>query len=129
VGICLAKYDKTLSDVIPDQQGEIDVGNIMNGIRSGVDHLHHLGYIHGDLHRDNIMFSEGDNTLIIIDFDSCRKEGERLGLKPGAYEYRDKSVRFAIRETDNKALDFFRKYIAEGKAQWSGNAETNATAI
>ncbi|KAI5786629.1 hypothetical protein FPQ18DRAFT_232788, partial [Pyronema domesticum] len=71
VGICLAKYDKTLSDVIHDQQGDIDTENIINGIRSGVDHLHHLGYIHGDLHRDNIMFSEGDNTPIIIDFHCC----------------------------------------------------------
>ncbi|KAI5786630.1 hypothetical protein FPQ18DRAFT_263792 [Pyronema domesticum] len=130
VGFCLSKYSKTLSELIWEN-AEIDVDACLDGIKKGIDHLHSLGFIQGDLITCNIMFREGDDRArfpVIIDFDCCRKEGEGLGLKPGAYAHRDKNVRVAIRETDYKALDFFREYIAEEKAQRSGNGETNATA-
>lgn len=102
VGLCLSKYSKTSTELIW-ANSDIDVDACLDGIKKGIDHAHSLGFIHGDLTTSNIMLREGDDRAqfpVIIDFDTCRKEGEKLGLKAGADEYRDQNVKIAIKETD-----------------------------
>jgi len=57
------------------------VGNTMkqclSGILEGIRHLHSLGLVHNDITPSNIM-RDDDGTLVLIDFDSCRKIGELL---------------------------------------------------
>jgi serine/threonine protein kinase len=47
----------------------------------GIQHLHSLGLIYCDINPTNILMNGG--TPIIGDFDSCRREGEKLGFKAG----------------------------------------------
>lgn len=84
VRFCLSKYSKTLTHLIWTN-ADIDVDACLDGIKKGIDHLHSLGFIHGDLTTSNVIFCEGDDRAqspVIIDFDACRiKEGEKLGLQ------------------------------------------------
>jgi serine/threonine protein kinase len=82
VGFCLSKYSKTLTHLIW-ANADIDVDACLDGIKKGIVHLHSLGFIHSDLTTRNIIFCEGDDRArfpVIVDFDACRKEGEKLGL-------------------------------------------------
>jgi serine/threonine protein kinase len=81
-GLCLVRYDITLSDKLK-LGASIDVNRCLQGIRRGVEHLHGLGLVHTDLNPTNIMM-DGDEP-IIIDFDSCRRQGQELGLKAGTF--------------------------------------------
>jgi tRNA A-37 threonylcarbamoyl transferase component Bud32 len=49
--------------------------------------MHSVGLVHNFLHLSNIMMDE--ETSIIIDFDSCQREGEKLGAKAGNFEQID----------------------------------------
>lgn len=44
-GLCLRKYSKTLHERVRDGD-EMDIESILNGIKSGLDHLHSLDYVH-----------------------------------------------------------------------------------
>lgn len=50
----------------------------MQGVRDGVAHLHSLGLVHGDLNLASVMV-EGGGPVAVINFDSCRREGEVMG--------------------------------------------------
>ena len=58
-----------------------DRGHCSRGIEAGVRHMHKLGLVHNDLNPSNIMM-DGDNP-VIIDCDSCKREGDELGSKAG----------------------------------------------
>ncbi|PUU81532.1 hypothetical protein B9Z19DRAFT_1076734 [Tuber borchii] len=55
---------------------------VLRGIQEGIRHLHSLGLVHCDIKPANIVMNHGD-TPVIVDFDSCRHKGEKLGLKGG----------------------------------------------
>lgn len=62
-------------------------------MQGGLQHLHSLGPVNGDLSRDlkpgNVMV-EGGGVAVIIDLDSCWREGEAIGVKgpsPGWGDY------------------------------------------
>lgn len=52
----------------------------LQGIESGIRHMHSLGLVHNDINPSNIMIDSADRP-VIIDFDSCKQEGEKLGVK------------------------------------------------
>jgi serine/threonine protein kinase len=73
---CFVKYTDTLADRL--REGSvIDHNRLINGIRDGLEHIHELGFCQNDLKDSNIMFKP-DGTPVIIDFDSCQREGEKL---------------------------------------------------
>jgi len=45
---------------------------IMREILIALDDLHSLGLIHGDVKPENIMFDKPENTVKLIDFDTCQ---------------------------------------------------------
>ncbi|KAF8534456.1 kinase-like domain-containing protein [Trichophaea hybrida] len=112
VGLCLPKYSKTLLQLV--QEGvHIDIDSCLDGIKRGIDHLHGLGYIHNDINSNNIMFDAGDDTPIIIDFDSCQLEGDILGIKSGTFMWCDESSVVAVRQNDYYGLLRIRNFLED----------------
>ena len=108
-GICFAKYSRTLLQMLKDGTPfQRDV--VMGGIKAGVQHMHELGLVHNDLHLSNIMM-DGD-TPIIIDFDSCKQEGDRLGSKAGNFGRTASGEDFAKRDNDLYSLSEIQRALA-----------------
>ena len=81
---CLKRYDRTLMDLV--KEGTLSHAQkeaYMDGIESGVAHLHALGFVHGDINPSNIMMDSARSTTVLIDFDSCRPRGSPVGQKVG----------------------------------------------
>ena len=74
-GLCFKRYERTLFEKMEETNGSFDRRLCLKSIRSGIEHLHRHGYCHNDINSSNIMFDVND-TPIVIDFDSCRPEGE-----------------------------------------------------
>ncbi|THU75403.1 hypothetical protein K435DRAFT_627375, partial [Dendrothele bispora CBS 962.96] len=82
-GICLRRYSKTLQKCVDDGDS-LDVESVIQGIDAGLEHLHKLEYVHGDINPSNIMFDAKDFSLpVIIDFDSCYRDGTEITDKGG----------------------------------------------
>ncbi|KAK0492913.1 kinase-like domain-containing protein, partial [Armillaria luteobubalina] len=77
-GLYYKRYRQTLDDAV--KKGAIprsDIESSLDQIKEGIDHLHGLGLVHNNINPSNIML-DTDSTLVIIDFDSCRKPGESM---------------------------------------------------
>ncbi|KAI0469458.1 kinase-like protein [Xylaria cf. heliscus] len=108
-GICFAKYKMTLTEHL--RKGyPINVDHCLVGIENGVSHLHSLRLVHNDLNPSNIMLDD-NNEPVLIDFDSCRYEGEELGLKGGTEGWADSTVRIASFANDIHSLRKIREHL------------------
>ncbi|PBK67990.1 kinase-like protein [Armillaria solidipes] len=77
-GLCFKRYRQTLSDTV--KKGTLpraDIESSLDQIKQGIEHIHGLGLVHNDINPRNILFDD-DGRLVIIDFDSCRKQGESM---------------------------------------------------
>jgi hypothetical protein len=108
-GLCFAKYKRTLADIFLDKVCTLSP-DTCSKIENGIAHLHSLGLVHNDLNPANIMFSE-DDIPVIIDFDSCRREGENL-LKAGTPGWSDESAIVADRANDYYGLTKIKEVIS-----------------
>jgi serine/threonine protein kinase len=83
-GVCYTRYRMSLVERLQkdgrDGLPALERRRCYEGIEAGIHHLHHLGLIHNNVCPANIMLDAADNP-VIIDFDCCRPEGERLGPK------------------------------------------------
>jgi serine/threonine protein kinase len=75
----------------------------------GVNHLHELGLIHNDLKPLNIMI-DGDNP-ILIDFDSCKRVGEKLGVKAGTICKTIASAEYATPKNDLFSISKLQEFL------------------
>ena len=73
--------------------------------------MHALGLIHNDLNPSNIMIN-GDSP-VTIDFDSCKREGEKLGLKLGTFGWAMEGVDYATPQNDYFGLSKIREALVE----------------
>lgn len=80
-GLCFDRYQWSLQDLIY-ARCRLDVERYIHGIRAGPRSLYENGLVHNDIHAGNIMIDDRGDP-VIVDFDSYRKNGEDLGLKPG----------------------------------------------
>lgn len=114
-GLCLEKYGISLSQMVDEEQ-KIDVTICRGSIKKGIEHLHSLGLVHGDLNPNNIL-SHGEG-FVVIDFDSCARRGEKLGLKGGTEQY---TQDYDIAEFSNDwyAFDKIVEYLQEHSANVS----------
>ncbi|KAK8076089.1 hypothetical protein PG994_003361 [Apiospora phragmitis] len=110
-GLCFVKYTMTLTHRLRMPK-PLDLHYCLQGIKEGVKHLHQQGLIHNDLNPANIMFDEDDNP-IIIDFDSCKREGEELGLKGGTEGWTLHASQIAAPENDLYALERIEEHLAQ----------------
>ncbi|KFY86495.1 hypothetical protein V500_07584, partial [Pseudogymnoascus sp. VKM F-4518 (FW-2643)] len=100
-GLCFVKYGMTLLErVSKGSSHAFDAELCLCGIQNGIQHLHELGLIHCDINPANILMSADGDNPIIIDFDSCRREGEHLGLKAGTRGWTREDFKFATPEID-----------------------------
>jgi serine/threonine protein kinase len=74
----------------------------LRGIEDGVRHMHSLGLVHNDLNLSNIMMD--GNRPVVINFDSCKREGDVLGLKGGTFDWQVEGTVYAMRENDYFSL-------------------------
>lgn len=109
-GLCFAKYGKTLADWLKDGDRKLDAEEILNGIRSGIEHLHGLGLVHNDINPTNIML-RSDYTPVIIDFDSCEREGAVPECKQGTTGWDDGASDLAVRANDFLGLARLRDML------------------
>ncbi|RDA87713.1 hypothetical protein CP532_1784 [Ophiocordyceps camponoti-leonardi (nom. inval.)] len=110
-GLGFAKYSLTLSQMLEDGT-PFNTASCLDGIEAGVRHMHNLGFIHNDLNPTNIMM-DGDNP-IIIDFDSCKREGAKLGSKIGTDGWTLDGEGYARRENDLYSLSKIRAALKDG---------------
>lgn len=113
VGICLEKLEETLDGEVKRGEEKVDKEKVLDGIRSGLKHLHALGYCHNDISPANIMFRK-DGTPVIIDFDSCQPTGHELGVKRGTRGYRKENVKLSLVENDFFSLEKIGQFIVDG---------------
>ncbi|KAL2434172.1 hypothetical protein ABEF95_014900 [Exophiala dermatitidis] len=75
-GLCFEKYGDSLFQMMEDgrRSDSFDKAACLQDIRNGIQHLHSLKIVHGDINPHNIL-SHGDN-FVIIDFDSSAKVSE-----------------------------------------------------
>ncbi|KAJ0162185.1 hypothetical protein CTA2_4967 [Colletotrichum tanaceti] len=121
VGICFAKYEKTLMEAVnppgfmkrmssATRQGVSNHhGRQLDGIEDGLKHLHSLKLVHNDLNPSNIMMD--GRTWVIIDFGSCRYEGESLDGVGRTYEWFDEAVHSSLPQNDLDALREIRNWL------------------
>jgi serine/threonine protein kinase len=101
-GLCFVRYPVTLSQMLKDGTRLQSSSICLRGIEAGVQHMHDLGFVHNDLNLSNIMM-DGEDP-IIIDFDSCKRVGDRLGAKSGTFGRPLAEEEFAQRENDLYSL-------------------------
>jgi hypothetical protein len=114
-GLCFGRYTITLGERL-DAGVPLDTRLCLQGIRAGVAHLHSLGLTHNDINPSNIMMDPGDNP-VIIDFDSCTREGEGL-LKFGTPDWFPEGARTGSRQNDSYALRKMDEYLSRPPEGW-----------
>ncbi|RGP72139.1 serine threonine kinase [Fusarium longipes] len=107
--LCLAKYTMTLAERV-DTGVPLDTERCLTGIRDGIQHLHSLGLVHNDINSRNIMMDPADNP-VIIDFDSCTREGEKM-VKGWTLGWCIKDSMTGERENDFYGLIKLEEYLA-----------------
>ncbi|KAF5638961.1 uncharacterized protein FTJAE_5032 [Fusarium tjaetaba] len=111
VGLVLGKYTSKLSDKVADSTPDQRV-KLYEGVERGVRHLHQIGLIHNDLNPANIMLD--GNIPVIIDFDSCRLRGEKMGDKRVTFGRELEEAELAAPENDLHGLEKLKEYIVSG---------------
>ena len=70
-----------------------------------------MGLIHCDINPANIVM-DGD-TPVIVDFDSCQRNGEKLGIKGGTLNWTREDFEFARPENDEYGLAKIRDFLLQ----------------
>ena len=124
-GLCFKRYVSTLADKVNPQHlnksafllsGRPLVDDAMrtqlDGVLSGIRHLHSLGLVHNDITPANIMLEE-DGTWVIIDFDSCRRVGEVLRdtATKRTYGWHDPGVTVSCEKNDLDACSELQVWL------------------
>jgi serine/threonine protein kinase len=110
IGLCFVKYTMDLIQRVQTRR-PLDTDIYLRGIENGIQHLHRLGVVHNDINPRNIMIDEDDKP-IIIDFDSCKLDGEELG-KSGTPGWAIENARYAKQENDYYGLSMIKKYLMD----------------
>ncbi|OBT69956.1 hypothetical protein VE03_00497 [Pseudogymnoascus sp. 23342-1-I1] len=120
-GICFVRYGVTLLERVSKGSQDFDAELCLRGIESGIEHLHRLGLVHCDINPANIpMGGVDDDNPIIIDFDSCRREGEDLGLKAGTRGWTRGDFKVATPEIDQYGLSMIKEFLCSRKKPKEG---------
>lgn len=82
--------------------GNLALQRAAERLLDAIKHLHALGIIHNDITPANVML-DGDGTLVLIDFDSCRGRGASLGNTKRTYGWHDPNTKIATEENDLQA--------------------------
>ncbi|KAJ8131821.1 hypothetical protein O1611_g1803 [Lasiodiplodia mahajangana] len=104
------KHPLTLGQMMRDET-PFDKDRCLNGVEAGVRHMHDLGLVHNDINPHNIMMD--GNDPVIIDFDSCMPEGQRL--RKGGSDGYSLDEPYSKKNNDLYSLSMLRQSVMEGK--------------
>ena len=107
-GVCITRYETTLSDLVDQNPLSVDIQGCVDGIRKGIEHLHSLGLAHNDINPLNVMVDNGEP--VVIDFDSCVKEGGKL-LKRETINWSLVDMKMSSKENDYYGLGLIEKWL------------------
>lgn len=107
-GIVLDRYPITLRALVEDGVQGFNKELVIQGVESGVKHLHSLGLAFNDLNPNNIMVR--NNIPIIIDFGSCKPFGEQL-ISGGTPGWIEEDFMTSEKKHDEFALVKLRKWL------------------
>ncbi|KAJ7887635.1 kinase-like domain-containing protein [Mycena olivaceomarginata] len=117
-GLCFERHEMNLDSAIEDNFS-FNAAAVIEDVRSGLDHLHSLGYAHNDINPGNIVLTK-TGLAVIIDFDSCHKIGESLrGKKAGTVNW-DHQSKISLPENDYHLLREVEKWLAENVRETHG---------
>ena len=81
----------------------------------GIRHLHQLGLAHNYINPSNIMM-DGEKP-VVIDFDSAKPIGQKLGDKVGTFEWELEGAEFSEPENDLYGLKNIQEVTLQVKSQ------------
>lgn len=120
VGLCFTNYGSDLDKTLRRKDiTETEKLALSKGIEDGIRHLHKLGIAHNDINPSNIMM-DGE-TPVIIDFDSSRSIGDKLGDKAGTFEWELEGAEFSEPENDIFGLRKIQELSLQIKSQDASN--------
>ena len=105
IGLCFTKYTSDLERTLSERKDITEKEKLAysKAIEDGIRHLHQLGIVHNDINPSNIMM-DGEKP-VIIDFDSTRPIGAKLGDKAGTFEWKLEGAEFSEPENDLYGLN------------------------
>lgn len=110
-GLCFMRYEMTIAERLR-KTDDFDKDLCLREIETGVRHLHSLGLVHNDINPTNIMV-DGNDRAIIIDFDTCYRNGQKLGHKAGTWGWFMEGTEYAKFANDFYGLSKLRDYMLE----------------
>lgn len=108
-GLCFVKYKLTLRKRL-QAATPLNKDLCLQGIENGIRHLHSLNIVHNDINPMNIMIDDMDQP-ILIDFDSCQRQGQKLGIKAGTRGWSIEGSEYALFENDFFGLSRLREHM------------------
>ncbi|KAI0487154.1 kinase-like domain-containing protein [Xylaria cf. heliscus] len=112
-GLALERHPHDLESHLKSGHSIQDKELFMESLGSAVRHLHSLGWAHNDINPTNVLVAE-DGRPILIDFDSARKIGKKLGSSRGTKGWIDCEMKdYTTSETqhDTSALAKLRTWL------------------
>ncbi|KAJ8115396.1 hypothetical protein OPT61_g2956 [Boeremia exigua] len=83
VGLVFTKYDCTLREMM-DRPQKLNVKLCLQSVSAGIQYLHDLGFVHGDIRPDKIYVKRGyKDHFVIGDFGSAHETGSVITFKTG----------------------------------------------
>jgi serine/threonine protein kinase len=114
-GLCFTNYksdlERTLAKKKKKDITEKEKLAYSKGIGDGIRHLHQ----HNDINLSNMMI-DGEKP-VVIDFDSSRPIGEKLGDKVGTFEWELEGAEFSEPENDMYGLKKIQEVTLQVKSQ------------
>lgn len=116
-GLCFTRYKSDLEKALSERKDITEKEKLAysKAIEDGIRHLHQLGLAHNDINPSNIMM-DGEKP-VIIDFDSARPIGEKLGDKAGTFEWELEGAEFSGPENDLYGLNKIREVTLQFTSQ------------
>ncbi|KAH7108714.1 kinase-like domain-containing protein [Dactylonectria estremocensis] len=116
LGLLFQKYEETLLERVNPQRlskrhfvassrplVRCHMRHWFESLRSALQHLHSMGFVHNDITPANIMLDQNDSPMI-IDFGSLCGVGESLQHTKRTHGWHNETVAHAARENDLDAL-------------------------
>ncbi|KAF3810264.1 hypothetical protein GCG54_00002722 [Colletotrichum gloeosporioides] len=116
VGVLLRRYSMTLSTRVEGYgHAPVPIALLLEGIRAGVKHLHHLGFAHNDLNPENIVLDEQDRP-VIIDMGSAKLFGSELS-QMGTPDWNDGFLEVSSKVNDEIGLQKIEEWLLSCKGK------------
>jgi len=111
------KYRLGLQEALEERKAITEADKLVysKAIEDGIRHLHKLGLAHNDINPSNVMMN--NDIPVIIDFDSARPIGEKLGSKAGTFKWELEGAEFSEPANDFYGLEKIQEVVFQFKEE------------